>query len=224
MSPVPGRHPRAPRSRPVNPGEKALGLGKGHHGVGKADRHTESDRTGRGAAHHAGPRATPERHVAGHNQGRWTGAKQQRQRGAANPGSAYSTQRTTAREQVPGNRAAVQMDVCAPSSEPSPCRPQNSRHPDGRVRARQRTQPQRATNQPPFGCTCAPPGGTQTLPAAHSRHPDERVRARQQRPKHPCGPRHRTGDTTHRACTAVNRSQVAQDTAHAAQRTGPEHR
>ena len=33
--------------------------------------------------------------------------------------------------------AAVRMDVCAPGSEPSPCRLRNSRRPDGRVRARQ---------------------------------------------------------------------------------------
>ena len=33
--------------------------------------------------------------------------------------------------------AAVRMDVCAPGSEPSPCRLRNSRRPDGRVCARQ---------------------------------------------------------------------------------------
>ena len=33
--------------------------------------------------------------------------------------------------------AAVQMDVCAPGSEPSPCRLRTSRRPDGRVCARQ---------------------------------------------------------------------------------------
>ena len=32
--------------------------------------------------------------------------------------------------------AAVRMDVCAPGSEPSPCRLRNSRRPDGRVCAR----------------------------------------------------------------------------------------
>ena len=35
----------------------------------------------------------------------------------------------------------------------------------------------------------------------------------------PSGPGHRTGNTTHPASTPVNRSQVAQDTAHATQRT-----
>ena len=77
--------------------------GERHHGVGKADQSTESDRTGRGAAHHAGPRGTPERHGAGHNQGTRTGAKQRRPPGATNPESAHNTQRTTAHEQVPSN-------------------------------------------------------------------------------------------------------------------------
>ena len=102
------------------------------HLDGKADRSTESDRTGRGAAHHAGPRGTPERHAAGHNQGRRTGAKQQWPPGAANPESAHNTQRTTARGQVPSN---------------------TSRRPDRRLRARQRTMPLPATEQPPSGWT-----------------------------------------------------------------------
>ena len=51
----------------------------------------------------AGPPGTPERHAAGHNQGTRTGAKQQRPPGAANPGGAHNTQRTTAQGQVPRN-------------------------------------------------------------------------------------------------------------------------
>ena len=58
VSPVLGRPPCAPRSRPVNPGAKAPARGR-HHGDGKADRSTGSDRTGRGAAHHAGARRQP---------------------------------------------------------------------------------------------------------------------------------------------------------------------
>ena len=92
---------------PAQPPSKAGGAspraGERHHGVGKADWSTETDRTGRGAAHHAGPRGTPERHAAGHNQSTGTGAKQQRPPGAANPGSAHNTQRTTAPERVRGN-------------------------------------------------------------------------------------------------------------------------
>ena len=53
--------------------------------------------------------------------------------------------------------AAVRMDVCAPGSEPSPCRLRNSCRPDGRVCAWQRTQPLPATNQPPSGRTCVRP-------------------------------------------------------------------
>ena len=106
-----GRH-KEPGSRPASacpaqPPSKAGGasprVGERHHGDGKADWSTESDRTGRGAAHHAGPRGTPERHAAGHNQGTRTGAKQRRTPGATNPESAHNTQRTTAHEQVPGN-------------------------------------------------------------------------------------------------------------------------
>ena len=53
--------------------------------------------------------------------------------------------------------AAVRTDVCAPGSEPSPCLLRNSRRPDGRVRARQCTQPLPATEHPPSGETCVRP-------------------------------------------------------------------
>ena len=128
-----GRH-KEPSSRPASacpaqPPSRAGGashrVGERHHGVGKADRSTESDRTGRGAAHHAGPRGTPERHAAGHNQGTQTGARQQRPPGAANPESAHNTQRTRARQQVPSN---------------------TSRRPDGRVRGRRLASPYRLPN------------------------------------------------------------------------------
>ena len=155
--------------------------GERHHGVGKANQSTESDRTGQGAAHHAGPRGAPERHAAGHNQGTRTGAKQQRPPGAANPESAHNTQRTTAQEQVPSN---------------------TSRSPDGRVRARRVPSPYRLRTaavgmdecapggypapagheQPPSGWTSARPEGTQPLPATNSRRPSGRVSAPQQRP------------------------------------------
>ena len=109
-----GRH-KEPGSRPasacpVQPLSKAEGasprVGERHHGDGKADRSTESDRTRRGAAYHAGPQGTPERHAGGHNQGTRTGAKQRRPSGATNLESAHNTQRTTAQKQVPGKRSA----------------------------------------------------------------------------------------------------------------------
>ena len=75
------------------------GDGERHHGVGKADWSTESDRTGRGAADHAGPRGTPERHAAGHNHGTRTDARQQRLPGAPNPDSAHHNHTTTAKGQ-----------------------------------------------------------------------------------------------------------------------------
>ena len=101
----PGSQPAS--ACPAQPPSKAGGAsprgGERHHGVVKADRSTQSERTGRGAAHRAGPTGTPERHAAGHNQPKQTGAKQQRPPGARNPGSDHNTQRTTAPEQVPGN-------------------------------------------------------------------------------------------------------------------------
>ena len=106
-----GRH-KEPGSRPAfacpaQPPSKAGGAsprgGERHHGDRKADRSPESDRTERGASHHAGPRGTPERHAAGHSQGTRTGAKQRRPPAVTNPESAHNTQRTTAHEQVPGN-------------------------------------------------------------------------------------------------------------------------
>ena len=146
-----GRH-NEPGSRlasacPAQPSSKAGGAsprgGERHHGVGKADLSTESDRTGRGAAPHVGPPVTPKRHAAGHNQGTRTGTKQQQPPGAADPESAHNKQQTTAREQVPSNTgrrpdgrvrprrvpspcrlqtAAVWTDRCAPGSVASPCR------------------------------------------------------------------------------------------------------
>ena len=190
-----GRH-NEPRSRrasacPAQQPSKAGGAsprgGERHHGVGKADPRTESDRTGRGAAHHAGPRGTPERHAAGNNQGTRTGARQQRPQGAANRESAHNTQRPTAQEQVPNNTscrpdgrvraqrvpspyrlrtAAVRMDECAPRGYPVPA----------------------GYEQPPSGWTSARPGGTQPLPATNSRRPDGRVSAR----RVPCPYRLRT--------------------------------
>ena len=97
--------------------------------------------------------------------------------------------------------AAVRMDVCAPGSEPSPCRLRTSRRPDERVCARQGTQPLPATKQPPSGWTCVrpavnpPPAGYETAAVRtdmcapgsepspcrlrNSRRPEGRVCARQ---------------------------------------------
>ena len=197
-----GRH-NGPGSRPASacpaqPPSKAGGASprgwQRHHGFGKANRSPEGDRTERDAVHQAGPRSTPERHAAGHNQDTRTGAKQRRPPGAANPESAHNTQRTTVRGHVP--------------SDPS-------HRPDRRVRAQQRTQPLPATEQLPSGLMRVRLEGTQPLPATNSGRPDGRVSTPQRRPAHA------THSTTHRGSTPVNRSQVAQDTA---QHTGRAHR
>ena len=127
-----GRHKepgsRSASARPAQPPSKAGGAsprgGERHHDKEKADRSTESDRTRRGAAHHEGPRRTPERHAAGHNHGTRTGSKQRRPPGATNPESAHNMQRTTAHEQVPGNSQPThhkpQPGVAGRSQSPSP--------------------------------------------------------------------------------------------------------
>ena len=66
-----------------------------------------------------------------------------------------------------------------PDSKCNPCRLWKSRRPDGRVRAHKRTQSLPATNQLPFGWTCARPEGTQPLPATNTRRRDGRVPAPQ---------------------------------------------
>ena len=101
----PGSWPASacPAQPPSKSGGDSPRGGERHHGVGKADQSTESDRAGRGAAHHAVPRGTPERHAAGHNHGTRTGAKHQRPPIAANPDSARHNHTTTAREAVPSN-------------------------------------------------------------------------------------------------------------------------
>ena len=101
----PGSQPTS--ACPAQPPSKGGGAsprgGERHHGDGKADQSTESNKTRRGRRTNAGPRGKPERRAAGHNHGTRTGAKPQRPLGAANPGSAHNTQRTAAQEQVPGN-------------------------------------------------------------------------------------------------------------------------
>ena len=160
-----GRH-NEPGSRPASacpaqPPSKAEGasprVGERHHGVGKADRSTERDRTGRGAAHHAGRRSTPERHAAGHNQGTWTGAKQQRPPLPQTRRACTTGNEPRHRNRCQATPVAVWMDECAPGGYSAPA----------------------GYEQPPSGWTSARPEGTQPLPATNSRRADGRVSAPQ---------------------------------------------
>ena len=140
--------------------------------------------------------------------------------------------------------AAVRMDECAPGEYPAPtgyeqppsgwtsARPEgtqplmatNSRHPDGRVSAPQRrpahttphAQPKAQHTERAHRCT-----KDQRPRTPYTQHNPLSGRTREQEPS---GPGHRTRNTTHRASTPVNRSQVAQDTAHAKQHTERAHR
>ena len=238
-------------SHPVFPGQKLPAWGE-NHGFEKANRSTESDRTGQGATHHAGPRGTPERHPAGNNQGTWTGTSNNGHRGPQT-----RTAHTTRNELRHKNRCqaapvAIEMDVCAPRSRPSPCRRRKRHRPDGRVRAWQRIQLLPATREPPSDATCACPEGTSPLRATKS--PNDALQRQHSIPnahtgeQEPSGPGHRTHNTQHNipsehtgehepsgrrhrapnatcgAGTAVKTSGVAHDTAHVTQHAERRHR
>ena len=140
----PGSRPAS--ACPAQPPSRAGGAsprgGERHHGVRKAYQSTGSDRTGRDAAHHAGPRGTPERHAAGYNyrntdrcqattaagcrkpgeraqhatnQGTRRGAKQHQ------PPSGWTCARPAANPApVDYGTAAVRMNKCAPGGYPAP--------------------------------------------------------------------------------------------------------
>ena len=231
---------------PAQPPSKAGGAsswgGERHHGIGKADRSTESYRTGRGTAHQAGPRGTPERHAAGHNQGTRTGAKQQRPPGAANQESSHNNHQTTAQEQVPSNTSRRPMDECAPGSDPTPTGYEqppsrwtsarlentqplpatNSRRPDGRVHARRVPSPYRLRTAAVRMDECAP--GGYPAPTGYEQPPSGWTSERPAATPQTRNSARATHSTTHRASTPVNRSQAAQDTVHATQPTERAHR
>ena len=182
-----GRSPRVLRSCAVDPGAKAPVRGR-HHGVGKADRSTESGQTGRGVAHHTGQRGTPERQAAGHNQGTGTGAEQQQPPAGANPESAHNTQRTTAQEKVPGN---TQPTHHKPRPGLAGCR--RSAHTDAQTYSNTsasngRAQPKPQTKHTPTPHTPARNGGLQaegTCKHTHPNTPNQEWGAQQKsEPKH----------------------------------------
>ena len=217
MSPVLGWPLRAPRSHQAKPGAQAHGVGKGTTASGEptgAPRATgpgEARRTTRG--HEAHQRGTLPATTKAHGQVPSNNVRRGPQTWRAR--TTHSEPRYESRCQP--TPAAVRTDVCAPGSEPSPCRLRNSRRPDGRVRARRVPSPCRLRTAAVRMDECAP-GGHQAPTHTNSCRPDGRVCAPQRRPEHA------THTTTHRASTLVNRSQVAQDTAHATQHTEPAHR
>ena len=104
----PGSRPAStrPAQPPSKSGNNSPRDGERHHGVGKANRSTKSDRTGRGAVHHAGPRGRPERDAAGQNRGTRTGAMQQRTPGPATRTARATTTQPRPRSDTEGERRA----------------------------------------------------------------------------------------------------------------------
>ena len=96
----PGSQPAStcPTQPPRRAGGNSSRVGGRHHGHGKADRSTESDRTGGGVAHQRGA-ARHAREARRRPQPRH-GDECQATTSAANPGSAHNTRRTAAQEKV----------------------------------------------------------------------------------------------------------------------------
>ena len=191
---------------PAQPPSKAGGAspwgGKRHHGVGKADRSTESDRTGRGAAHHAGPRGTPERHTP-------ATTKAHGQVPSNNGRRVPQTRRARTTRNEPRHEkrcqatpAAVRMDECTPGGYPAPA----------------------GYEQPPSGWTECAPRSDAPHTQHRTRNPQHNTLSEHTGEQEPSGPGHRRRKATHRAGTPVNRSQVVQDTAHTKQHTEWAHR
>ena len=218
MSPVLGPLPRASRSHSV----KRPRRGGRHHGDGKADQSTESNRTGRGAAHHAGPRGTAERHAAGHNQG--TGQV------LSNNGCWVPQTRrahTTRNEPRHKNRCrptpgAVRIDECAPGGYSAPAG--NEPPPSGWTSARRAAYPAPASYK--TGAVrmdeCAP--GRYSAPVGYEQPPSGWTKVRPAATPRTRNTTHATNSTTHRGSILVNKSQGAGDTVHATQHTKGAHR
>ena len=170
----------SPHSRPVNPGEKAPGPGKGTTALGKptgSRRATGLDEVPRATrGPQARQREAPPATTKAHGQV------------PSNSGHRVPltwTARTTRNEPQHRNRCqATPAAAQPPGRKTSPRRLRNSRRLDGRVRAQQHTQLLPATKEPPSGWTCACPDGTERLPARKSRHPDGQLCAPQQPPAH----------------------------------------
>ena len=239
MSQVLGRPLRIPRSHPVKPRAQAPGMRKGTTasrkptGARRATGPHEARRTTRG--YEARQRGTPPANTKAHGQVPSNNGRRVPQ---------IRTARKTRNEPGQENRcqatpAAVRTDVCAPGSEPSPCRLRKSRHADGRVRAWRVPSPCRERNsrrphgrvrtrRVPSPCRlqkstvrmdeCVP-----RTEAPHTQHHTHNTRhntpSEHSVEQEPSGPGKCARNTGHRAGTPVNRSQVAQDTAHAAQST-----
>ena len=123
------RAPTKPSTKPYRLSEKeCVPAAVLQHGQARSARQTQHAPRGTTRQHNSGhprlttstqPRTSPAVSTAQQRPSGWICGQP-----AANPTPAgYKT-------------AAVRTNVCAPGSEPSPCRLRNSRHPDGRVRGR----------------------------------------------------------------------------------------
>ena len=163
----------------------------------------KATRNGKGSERGATPAwrgpSKAERHSS--QRKRWGAPQRAREAGPARPGH---KEQAHARQPPSG-----WMSARPEGTQPLPAT--NSRRPDGRVRARWVRSPCRLPTAAFRMDVCAP-GGYPAPASYDSRRPDGRVSDAPH------------SNTTHRADTPMNRSQEAQDTAHAKQHTERAHR
>ena len=222
MSPIPGPPPHAPHCHPVKPEVQAPGLEIGTTASGKptrAQRATGPDEVRRSTpGHEARQRGTPPATTKAHGQMPSNKAAGCRKPGeGAQHATNHGTRRDAKQHQPPSERkcarpavnrapagyrtAAVRMDECAPGGYPAPA---------GYETAAVRMD------------ECAP--GGDPAPAGYKQPPSEWTSERPAATPRTRNTAHATHSTAQRASTPVNRSQVAQDTAHPTQHTERAHR
>ena len=211
---------------PAQPPSKAGGAspwgGERHHGVRKADRSTESHRTGRGTAHHAGAtrhareaRRRPQpRHTDRCQAATAAGCRRPGKRAQNAPN--HGTGTGAKQHQPPSGWTSARSE----GTQPLPAT--NSRRPDGRVRARRVPNPYRLRSAAVRMDECAP--GGYPAPTGYEQPPSGWTSERPAATPHTRNTAHATHSTSHRGSTPVNKSQAAQDTVRATQPTERAHR
>ena len=221
MSPVLGRPPRAPRSRPVKPGAQAPGVGKGTTASGKptgAPRATgpdEARRTTRGHGARLEARRRPQPRHTDRCQATTAagcGKPGERAQQATNHGTGTGAKQ----HQLPSGWTSARPE----GTQALP--PTNSRRPDGRVRGRRVSSPYRLRTAAVRMDECAP--GGYPAPTCYEQLPSGWTSQHPAATPRPRNTTRATQSTAHRASTRVYRSQAAQDTVHATQPTERAHR
>ena len=200
MSPVLRRPPRAPHSHQVKPGAQPPGVGKGpEHQEWPVWKRRRALRGAETRQRGTLPATTKPHRLMPSNNCRWVPQTRRARTTRDEPRHEKRFQATP---------AAVQTDVCTPGSEPSPCRLQNSRRLDGRVRAQGVPSPCRLQTEAVRMDECAPCSDVLRT-QHHTRNSQPNTQSEHSGEMELSGPGHRTPNTANRASTPMNESRGA---------------